>query len=274
MTFPATLSLRGVGVHYGARAILDSVSLDLLPGALVGLIGPNGAGKTTLLRACASLVPCSSGEILLNGRPLGAWNRRERARAIGYLTQEKMVQWPIAAARLVALGRLPHLGPWDSPPNPDEAEVVKAMAATDVLDLAGRAVTELSGGELTRVLVARLLAGSPAIMLADEPVSGLDPAHAMQVLTIFRALAREGRTVVVVLHDLTLAARFCDRLVLMDGGGIAASGAPLDVLTPAHLARCYGIAADIVAHDGAHIVVPRALATRDTARSMGRQTSS
>lgn len=255
---PMTLSLANVGVHYGERPILSGVALELAPGALIGLIGPNGAGKTTLLRACASLIPRSSGTISLNGRPLEDWNRRQRARIIGYLAQEKSVQWPIAAARLVALGRLPHLGPWDALPGADEAEVVKAMAATDVMDLSDRAVTELSGGELTRVLVARVLAGAPSILLADEPVSGLDPAHAIQVLTIFREIARAGRTVVVVLHDLMLAARFCERIVLMDHGAIAADGAPLDVLTPSNLARYYGITADVIAHEGEHYVLPRA----------------
>jgi iron complex transport system ATP-binding protein len=261
MSAAVALSLRNVAVHYGAQRILQDVSLDLSAGALVGLIGPNGAGKTTLLRSCASLVPLSSGDIFLNGRPLQAWHRRERARVVGYLAQERSVLWPISSGRLVALGRLPHLGPWDALPDADQAEVVKAMTATDVLHLAARAVTELSGGELTRVLVARVLAGAPTVLLADEPVSGLDPAHAMQVLTIFRALAREGRTVVVVLHDLTLAARFCDRLVLMDRGGIAAEGAPLEVLTAAHLARTYGITADILSHGDAPTVVPRALSS-------------
>jgi len=254
------LSLRDIAVCYGTRPVLDGVSLDLAPGELVGLIGPNGAGKTTLLRACASLVPLSSGDLFLSGRPLQAWRRWERARTVGYLAQDRVVLWPISAGRLVALGRLPYLGPWDALPEADEAEVVKAMAATDVLHLAARAVTELSGGELTRVLLARLLAGAPAVLLADEPVSGLDPAHAMQVLAIFREMARTGRTVVVVLHDLTLAARFCDRLVLMDAGAIVADGAPLQVLTAAHLARTYGITADIFSSGDAPTVVPRALA--------------
>jgi iron complex transport system ATP-binding protein len=261
---PMTLSLTNLGVHYGERPILSGVNLELAPGALIGLIGPNGAGKTTLLRACASLIPHSSGTISLNGRLLEDWDRRQRARIVGYLAQEKAVQWPVSAARLVALGRLPHLGPWDALPGQDEAEVAKAMAATDVVDLSDRAVTELSGGELTRVLVARALAGAPSLLLADEPVSGLDPAHAIQVLTILRELARAGRTVVVVLHDLMLAARFCERLVLMDRGGIAAEGAPLDVLTPLNLERYYGITADIVAHGGEHYVLPRSLSGERT----------
>jgi len=254
------LSLRNLEVRYGARPILNGVTLDLAPGSLIGLIGPNGAGKTTLLRACASLTPRVGGELLLDNRPLESWDRRARARGIGYLAQEKTALWPVAAGRLVALGRLPHLGPWDSPAPSDEAEVEKAMTATDVLHLADRPATELSGGELARVLIARLLAGAPSVLLADEPVSGLDPAHAMQVLALFRDLAHEGRTVVTVLHDLTLASRFCDRLILMNAGAVAADGAPLDVLSPDRLARFYGISADVISEDGTRVVVPRALA--------------
>ena len=254
------LSLRDVTVRYGARDILNAVTLDFAPGALVGLIGPNGAGKTTLLRACAGLVAPAAGEILLQGQRIDAWDKRARARAVGYLAQEKSALWPIAAARLVALGRLPHLGPWDAPSPADAAEVERAMTATDVLHLAERPITELSGGELTRVLIARLLAGAPSVLLADEPVSGLDPAHAMQVLGIFRALARAGRTVVVVLHDLALASRFCDRLVLLSEGAVVADGAPPDVLAPEPLARYYGISADVITENGTRVIVPRARA--------------
>lgn len=254
------LSLRDLSVHYGARPILNGITLELAPGSLIGLVGPNGAGKTTLLRACASLAPIGGGDVLLDGRSVRLWDRRARARAVGYLAQEKSALWPVAAARLVALGRLPHLDPWESPSAADETAVIAAMDATDVLHLADRPVTELSGGELARVLIARLLAGAPSVLLADEPVSGLDPAHAMQVLAIFRALAHEGRTVVVVLHDLALASRFCDRLVLMNAGAVAADGAPLDVLNPERLARYYGVAADVMSDGGVPVVVPRALA--------------
>jgi iron complex transport system ATP-binding protein len=254
----AVFSLHGVNVAYDGRTVVSGVTLDLAAGQIVGLIGPNGAGKTSLLKACASLVPVS-GEIRLKDKPLASWQRQLRARMVGYLAQERAVLWPVTAARLVALGRLPHLGPWDLLSGADAAEVAQAMRATDILHLAERPVTELSGGELTRVLVARLLAGAPEVFLADEPVSGLDPAHALQVLTLFRDLARAGRCVVVVLHDLTLAARFCDRLILMDSGAVAAEGAPLEVLTPGNLARCYGIRADIMTVDGAPMVVARAL---------------
>ncbi len=254
----ASLVLRDVSVQYEARAILKGVSTSFAAGELVGLIGPNGAGKTTLLRACASLIPLSGGEIVLNETPLARWDRRARARIMGYLAQERAVLWPLSAERLVALGRLPHLGPWDTLSDADQAAVSQAMTATDVLHLATRPVTALSGGELTRVLIARLLAGAPEVLLADEPVSGLDPAHAMQVLDIFRSLARGGHAVIVVLHDLTLAARYCDRLVLLDGGRVAADGAPLTVLTPDRLAASYGITADILNHGDAPLIIPRA----------------
>jgi len=253
----AALSVHGLSVRYDARTVLRDVTIGFAPASVIGLVGPNGAGKSTLLRACAGLASPSAGEIRLEGKPLSAWNRRHRARALGYLAQDRSVLWPLAAERLVALGRLPHLGPWDTISAADAAAVHEAMAATDVLHLAQRAVTALSGGEVTRVLVARLLAGGPSVLLADEPVSGLDPAHAMQVLEIFRARARQGRTVVVVLHDLTLAARFCDRLVLLNGGCIAAAGAPAEVLTPKNLAQCYGITADILTCEGALTIVPR-----------------
>ena len=255
----AVFSLHEVTVAYDGRTVVGGVTLELTAGQIVGLIGPNGAGKTSLLKACASLVPVS-GRILLKDKPLTSWPRKRRARTVGYLAQERAVLWPVSAARLVALGRLPHLGPWDALPEADAVEVTGAMRATDILHLADRPVTELSGGELTRVLVARLMAGAPEVLLADEPVSGLDPAHALQVLKLFRDLAHGGRCVVVVLHDLTLAARFCDRLILMDAGAVAADGAPLDVLTPENLARCYGVRADIVTVDGAPIVVARELA--------------
>ena len=255
----ALLTLSDVTVRYGAQAALSDVCLTLSPGALVGLIGANGAGKTTLLRACAGLVAPEAGLISLGGKPLAAWPLAERARRLGYLAQDRTVLWPLAVARLVALGRLPHLGPWDSLDADDAESVGEALEAADVAHLAARPVTELSGGELTRVLIARLLAGTPDILLADEPVSGLDPAHRIQVLEIFRKLARDGRSVVVVLHDLTLAARYCDRLVLMSEGRIAADGAPREILTPDTLSRFYGVNAMIGNHAGELLVVPWAL---------------
>ncbi len=258
----AQLHLDGVTVRYDGTDVVSDVSLDLAPGPLVGLIGANGAGKTTLLRAATGLTPLASGKVYLNGKALGGWSRALRARTLGYLAQNRSVLWPLTVTRLVALGRLPHLGPWDSPSPEDAGIVGRALADADVTHLAGRAVTGLSGGELTRVLIARLLAGSPSVLLADEPVSGLDPAHRLQVLQIFRKLAHSNRTVVVVMHDLTLAARFCDRLVLMAEGRVVADGAPRSVLTPETLSRYYGVTANITIHDGELMVLPWGLEER------------
>ena len=253
---PSKLHLENVTVRYDGTDVVSHVSLDFTPGVLVGLIGANGAGKTTLLRATAGLTPLETGEVRLDGKPSSSWPRAVRARALGYLAQDRSVLWSLTVERLVALGRLPHLGPWDTPGLEDAVVVDRALADADVAHLAGRAVTSLSGGELTRVLIARLLAGEPSILLADEPVSGLDPAHRLQVLQIFRKLAHTGRTVVVVMHDLTLAARFCDRLVLMAEGHVVADGCPRAVLTPKTLSRFYGVNAQITEHNGELMIVP------------------
>ena len=253
------LCLKDVSVTYGERDAISRISLDFTPGSLVGLIGANGAGKTTLLKAATGLVQKSSGDVLLNEKPLASWPRAERARCLGYLSQDRSVLWPLTVQRLVSLGRLPHLGPWDSIDQEDTRLILQALKDADVAHLASRPVTSLSGGELTRTLIARLLAGSPSVLLADEPVSGLDPAHRLQVLQIFRKIARAARTVIVVMHDLSLAARFCDRLVLLAEGRVAADGSPERVLTAENLSRHYGVTANITTHHGELLVVPWAL---------------
>lgn len=254
------LRLDSVTVRYDGTDAVSDVSLNLTAGSLVGLIGPNGAGKTTLLRTAAGLVRLESGEVYLGGEPLSKLSSTLRALSLGYLAQDRSVYWPLTVERLVALGRLPHLGPWDVPGIEDAEIVTLALADADVAHLARRAITSLSGGELTRVLIARLLAGKPSILLADEPVSGLDPAHRMRVLQTFRALARAGRTVVISMHDLTLAARFCDRLVLIAEGRVAADGPPRQVLTPEMLSCFYGVSARISEHNGELVVLPWGLA--------------
>ncbi len=253
---PTKLEIKNASVRYDGAAVVSDVSLMLSPGPLVGLIGANGAGKTTLLRAAAGLTSVSGGNVFMENKPISEWLRAERAKALGYLAQDRSVLWPLTVARLVALGRLPHLGPWDAPSAADASIIEQALTDTDVLHLAERSVTNLSGGELTRVLIARLLAGTPSILLADEPVSGLDPAHRLQVLEILRRLAHQQRTVVVVMHDLTLAARYCDRLILMSEGRIVADGTPREVLTEQTLSRYYGVTATIAEQNGEFMVVP------------------
>ncbi|MBD25683.1 MAG: ABC transporter [Candidatus Marinimicrobia bacterium] len=254
------LRLDCLTVRYNGTDVVSDVSLNLTAGPLVGIIGPNGAGKTTLMRAVAGLVRIESGEVYMGGEPVSKLTSTLRAVSLGYLAQDRSVIWPLTVERLVALGRLPHLGPWDAPDIVDAEIVERALADANVAHIARRAVTTLSGGELTRVLIARLLAGKPSILLADEPVSGLDPAHRLRVLQTFRSLAQAGRTVIVSMHDLTLAARFCDRLVLMAEGRIAADGSPRQVLTPEILSRFYGVSARISEHNNELMVLPWDLA--------------
>jgi iron complex transport system ATP-binding protein len=237
------LAAETVTVMLGARRALDGVSLALEGGTLIGLIGPNGAGKTTLLRSLAGLVAPALGRVTLDGAPIAALDRDARARAIGYLPQDGAIHWALPVAEIVLMGRLPHIGAWRAPGKADRAAAAAAMAALDIADLAARPATRLSGGEKARVLLARALAGEPKFLLADEPVAGLDPYHRLEALEHLAALADAGTSVVVVLHDLTLAARFCRRLVLVDRGRIVADAAPERVLTPETLAEVYRVEA-------------------------------
>jgi len=224
------LALDQLTVMRGQCPVVDSVSLTVEPGECVGLIGPNGAGKTTLLRASLGLLPH-------RGRSsLATLSARDRARAAAWLPQSREIAWPVTVETLVALGRLPH----DSRAGRVQARAVEtALERMELGAFRHRKATELSGGEQARVLIARALAQEAPLLLADEPVAGLDPASQIFTLQVFEALAREGHAVLVSLHDLTLAARHCTRLVLLDRGRVAADGPPLEVLTEARLAEVF-----------------------------------
>lgn len=240
----------------GGRDVLHGVSLHAAAGEVVGLIGPNGAGKSTLLAALAGLLPVREGLLSLEGRALRELPARERARVLAYLPQAPECHWPLAVEQVVALGRLPHRSPWTGTGAADRAAVTEAMARMEVTALAGRIFTELSGGERMRVLLARALCGAPRVLLADEPVDGLDPAHQLEVMGLLREQAAEGRAIVVVLHDLVLAGRFCDRLVLLKEGEILAEGKPEQVLSEENCERGYGIEAFRCVHEGSAVLVP------------------
>jgi iron complex transport system ATP-binding protein len=250
------LSASAVSVSLGDAQILGGLDLRISAGEVVGLIGPNGAGKTTLLRAMAGLLPLDHGEIHITGRPLQRIDRRALARTLAYLPQHGDSHWAVTVETLVMLGRLPHLGPWRAPSDADRAAVAQALDACDVAQFRDRPVTHLSGGERTRVLLARALASEPRVLLADEPVAGLDPGHQLDVMEKLRDLAASGAGVVVVMHDLTLAARFCNRLALLYDKRIVTDGHPAAVLSPDTLARCYGIRAYHGSAGGSTIVVP------------------
>jgi iron complex transport system ATP-binding protein len=240
-----SLRAEALSVQLGRHPVVRDVTVALEPGTLVGVIGPNGAGKSSLIRALLGLVPPSAGRVTIDGQDAASLDRRGIARAIAYLPQGQTLHWPLSVERLVALGRLPHLGPFSRLTPVDESAVERAMARADVLHLRDRVATELSGGERARVLLARALAVEARALIADEPLAALDPGHQIDVMTLLQAQARGGALVVTVLHDLSMAARWCDRLLLMDGGALVADGAPMTVLTADALARVYGITARI-----------------------------
>ncbi|MFW7269060.1 ABC transporter ATP-binding protein [Gluconacetobacter sp. Hr-1-5] len=233
------LLARGVTLSLGGRRVLHEAHVDVVPGEVVGVIGPNGAGKSTLLRVLAGIQEADAGEVVLDGRVLAAMTPGERARRLSFLPQEGVPPPPMRVADLVALGRLPHRAARDDAR--DHAAVEGALAETGLVDLRDRPASQLSGGEGARLRLARALAVEAPYLLADEPVAALDPAHALAVMASFGRLADAGRGVAVVLHDLTLAGRFCHRLVLMRDGRIVAQGRPAEILTDAAMRAVYGV---------------------------------
>jgi iron complex transport system ATP-binding protein len=257
MTGAVALSIENVGVSLGGRPVLAGIDLSLQAGELVAMVGPNGAGKTTLLRAMAGLV-AATGRLTLDGTELRLLSPAERARRIAYLPQGHVFHWPMPVADIVALGRLPR-GAGADLSAADRAAVAGAMAATGIDAYADRPVTTLSGGERARVALARVLATEAAIILADEPTASLDPRYQLIVLGILKRHAEAGGTVLAVLHDLGLAAREADRLIVLDRGRIVAEGQPREVLTRARLAETFGVDAEIAMVGDALVVVPRSV---------------
>jgi iron complex transport system ATP-binding protein len=231
------LTLAQVALDLQRRRVLDGASVAFERGRVTVILGPNGAGKTSLLRIAAGLTAPSAGTVAIDGVALSAMPRRALARTIGYLPQQGNVAWNMPARDVVALGRLPHT----SGPAADAVAIDAALAATDTAAFADRPVGELSGGERARVLLARVLAGNPDWLLADEPLASLDPAHQLDLLDRLRDQAAAGKGVIVVLHDLAQAARVADDAVLVADGRIAASGAAADVLTPDRLGDLFGV---------------------------------
>ena len=251
-----TIRALDLSVRLGRHPAVSGVSAALEPGQLVGIIGPNGAGKSTLIRALLGLVRADGGAVSIDDTPIASLPRKDVARRVAYLPQGQTLHWPLMVERLVALGRMPHLGPLSRLSPEDEAMIDAALARADVLHLKGRIATELSGGERARVLLARALAvGAPAL-IADEPLAALDPGHQLDVMDLLKGEARAGSLVVTVLHDLGMAARYCDRLLLMDKGRLVADGKPMEVLTEQRLAEVYGISACIEADGEWPLILP------------------
>ena len=223
-----------IAVRLDGRAVLDGVSLAVAPGELVALVGPNGAGKSTLLRALAGLIRPASGQVTLDGTPLAGFAPRARARRVAWLEQGARAAWGMTVREIAALGRLPH-------GDAAEAPVAAALAAVGLDHMADRRIDRLSGGEARRAMIARVLATAPSVMLLDEPCADLDPAQGFAVMRLLRDEATRGRAVIVVLHDLALAARYADRMALLEGGRLVTDAAPDAVMADALAGRVFGV---------------------------------
>lgn len=239
--------LQGTQLTFSVDAvdIIRNIDFSIQRGELVGLIGPNGAGKSTLLRLLCGIHAPSSGFVQWQGEALSALSPEMRAKKMGYLAQGARAQWPVSVERVVELGRLPHHTLWQRDTDTDRLAIERAMQLAEVTAYRQRIATTLSGGEQTLVMLARIFATQPQLIFADEPVAALDPYHQLHVMELLRTHAQGEQAGIVVLHDLSLAARFCDRLYLFNHGQIFCSGEPKAVLTPENLRIVYGIECQI-----------------------------
>ncbi|MGH7786933.1 MAG: heme ABC transporter ATP-binding protein [Candidatus Binatia bacterium] len=238
-----------VGFGYAAEPVVSDVSFTVARGEFLGVIGPNGSGKSTLLRLMSGILRPRRGAIAVEGRPIAEWNRRELGRAIAVVPQETVIDFPFSVMETVLFGRTPHVAGFGFDDEHDVAAARRALERTDTAHLARRNVTELSGGERQRVMLARALAQEPRILLLDEPAAFLDIRHEVEVYDLLRDLQRDGLTVVSVLHDLNIAALYCDRLLLLHDGRIARAGAPAEVITYANLTEVYGTEVYVAMND-------------------------
>lgn len=243
-----TLAARNLSLTRGGRRVVNDVSIALEPGAITAIVGPNGAGKSSLLLGLAGLLDPSAGEVALDGSALATLSTQDRAKAIGYLPQSAEIAWDVSVESLVALGRLPHR-------DRGREAVAGAIAALELEPFRHRPASKLSGGERARVLLARVLAGEPRWIVADEPLAALDLAHQHRLIAHFKSCARAGQGVVIVLHDLALAMNHADRVVVLDKGRIAANGHPAEALTGEIIAQVWGVEAQWIGQIGAQALM-------------------
>ncbi len=238
-----SLKLHNASVTVHGAQLLRDVSFEVTPGKLVGLLGPNGAGKTTAVRALLGLQPLSAGHAYLDGQPSHSLTPKQRALRVSYLPQARKLAWPIAVREAVSLGRFAYGGPMGRLGPVDAAAVEDALTRCSLNGFEDRSVTSLSGGELARVHLARALASQGPALIADEPTAALDPGHSFDVLATLKSQASAGQAVLVVLHDLALAARFCDEIILLDQGKLVIQAPPREALNPQILSSVYRVKA-------------------------------
>jgi iron complex transport system ATP-binding protein len=261
--FLPAVETRGLAVSLDGRWVVKDLDITLARGELTIIVGPNGAGKTTLMRALAGL-ETSWGEVHVGGVPVDQLDLRTRARAISYLPQGNFFYWPMSVADVVALGRMPHGSGLAGLSEADRLAISDAMADTETLELADRPVTSLSGGERARVALARALAVSAPVLLADEPAALLDPRYQLRILETLTHQADDGVAVVAVLQDLSLAARFGDRILVMNEGEIVADGPPEKVLDADLISRVFGVSSTIVERNGSRFAMPWSVIRKGT----------
>ncbi len=260
----SALRFEEVALTLGGREILKGVTLDVPQGSVVALAGRNGAGKTTMLRVASRVLRPSAGRVTIGGVAIDALSRRELAQRLAVVPQDASISFPFRVIEVVLMGRSPHLGMLGFESRADIALARDVMARVGIESFADRSILDLSGGERQLVLIARALTQQPSVLLLDEPTAHLDLAHRVAVLDLVRDFARDGRSALVVSHDLSLSARASDSLAMLADGRVLASGPPRDVLTPENLSSAFGISADVIeAPDGSPLVVPRS-ATSDT----------
>lgn len=252
------LEAQGVSIQRSTRKLLDTVDLSLHSGEMLGLIGPNGAGKSTLLRLLAGLDAADGGVVALDGQDLHSVNRQERARRMAYHAQQADVHWPLSVDAVVSLGRMPHQDFMRRITESDCEHIEAAIRDTEIEHLRGRIFSSLSGGERVRVLLARMFAQNPKIFLADEPVAALDIYHQLHVMELLRERCRRGAGAIVVIHDLNLAARFCDQILLLHKGKCVIQGAVDKVLRNDIIGPVYGVDIDTIERPAGqgHWVIP------------------
>lgn len=234
------IDAKGLTKRFGSLTAVDDVNLQIPEAAIYGFLGPNGSGKSTLMKALLGTVDLESGEALVEGRSVEDWPRRELARRVGAVSQSESTAFPLTVRQLVEMGRYPHLGPLRPMKAEDRSAVDAAMERCDVTEFRDRLVETLSGGEFQRVRIARALAQEPSALVLDEPTASLDIRHEMGILQLLRDSSRRGVTVLLVTHHLNLAARFADRVLLLDAGKVAAEGAVSEVFQSRILEAVYG----------------------------------